>query len=100
MLTTRSTGPSAAAFALNGVLTPRFSARTSVLVLLSMIFAMLAPVVASRAQAETTPTIASDKPDYAPGELVNLTGAGWQDGESVHITVDDDQTKSWKRDVD
>ena len=83
-----------------GALTPTITARTSLLVLLSMIFAMLAPIVASPVQAETTPTITSDKLDYAPGELVTLTGAGWQEGESVHITVDDDQTKSWKRDVD
>jgi hypothetical protein len=46
------------------------------------------------------PTITSDKDDYAPGELVTLTGSNWQAGESVHINVDDDQTKKWSRDVD
>ncbi len=46
------------------------------------------------------PTITSDKADYAPGELVMLTGSNWQAGESVHINVDDDQTKSWQRNVD
>jgi hypothetical protein len=49
---------------------------------------------------ETAPTIASDKPDYAPGELVTLTGANWQPGESVHIRVNDDQGQTWSRDVD
>jgi hypothetical protein len=47
------------------------------------------------------PTITSDKADYAPGELVTLTGSNWQAGESVRIVVDDDglQEKVWKRDV-
>src|SRR5919107_803530 len=36
------------------------------------------------------PTIQSDKADYAPGELVTLTGSGWQPGESVNIVVNDD----------
>ena len=29
------------------------------------------------------PTISSDRPDYAPGEAVVLTGDGWQPGEST-----------------
>jgi hypothetical protein len=46
------------------------------------------------------PTITSDKPDYAPGELVTLTGASWQPGESVNIDVNDDQGQTWRRNVD
>src|SRR5687767_5787971 len=46
------------------------------------------------------PSIASDKPDYAPGELVTLTGSNWFAGESVNIYVNDDQGKSWSRRVD
>ena len=46
------------------------------------------------------PWIASDKSDYAPGEQVTLTGGAWQPGESVHINVNDDQTRSWERDID
>ncbi|HXF72860.1 MAG TPA: Ig-like domain-containing protein, partial [Actinomycetota bacterium] len=46
------------------------------------------------------PTIASDKPDYAPGDTVILTGEYWQPGEVVHIRVNDDQSQSWRRDVD
>lgn len=37
------------------------------------------------------PTISSDKDDYAPGELVTLTGTNWVPGETVHIRVNDDQ---------
>jgi VCBS repeat-containing protein len=46
------------------------------------------------------PTITSDKDDYAPGELVTLTGSGWQDGESVNIKVNDDAGQTWSRNVD
>src|SRR5215216_4565615 len=41
------------------------------------------------------PTIQSDKADYAPGELVTLTGSNWQPGESVHIYVNDDVGQTW-----
>jgi hypothetical protein len=44
------------------------------------------------------PTIQSDKADYAPGELVTLTGSNWQPGESVHINVNDDQGQTWSYD--
>src|SRR5215213_3868128 len=47
-----------------------------------------------------SPTIQSDQADYAPGSTVNLTGSGWQDGESVHITVNDDVGQTWSRNVD
>jgi VCBS repeat-containing protein len=46
------------------------------------------------------PTIQSDKTEYAPGQLVTLTGSGWQPGESVNIVVNDDQGKTWNRNVD
>src|SRR5215213_3404455 len=45
------------------------------------------------------PTIQSDKADYAPGELVTLTGSNWQPGESVHIVVNDTYGATWKHDV-
>ena len=44
--------------------------------------------------------ITSDKEDYAPGELVTLTGGNWQPGEVVHIRVNDDLGETWRRDVD
>src|SRR3990170_7872460 len=43
------------------------------------------------------PTIQSDKPDYAPGEYVTLTGANWQPGEAVHLFVNDDFGSTWSR---
>src|SRR5215203_223726 len=47
-----------------------------------------------------SPTIQSDKADYAPGELVTLTGGNWQPGESVNIKVNDTYGASWSRNVD
>src|SRR5215210_6336620 len=49
--------------------------------------------------ASSTPTVTSDKADYAPGELVTLTGSGWQAGESVNIKVNDDAGQTWNRNV-
>jgi hypothetical protein len=46
------------------------------------------------------PQVWSDKADYAPGELVTLSGANWAPGESVHIRVNDDAGQTWSRDVD
>ncbi|HET9615436.1 MAG TPA: hypothetical protein VFP22_11545, partial [Candidatus Limnocylindrales bacterium] len=43
------------------------------------------------------PTIASDKNDYAPGELVTLTGSNWYAGETVSIGVNDDAGSTWSR---
>ena len=51
------------------------------------------------APATGNPSVASDQPDYAPGDLVTLTGSGWQSGETIHISVDDDQGRSWQKDV-
>src|SRR5215210_7644807 len=47
-----------------------------------------------------SPSIWSDKADYAPGETVRLSGANWQPGESVHLRVNDDAGSTWSRDVD
>ena len=57
---------------------------------------------AARAEAFDLPAawIASDKPDYAPGEAVALTGGGWTPGEAVHIRVNDDAGETWSREVD
>ncbi|MDX6411096.1 MAG: hypothetical protein QOE91_612, partial [Gaiellaceae bacterium] len=46
------------------------------------------------------PTIVSDKGDYVPGEIVTLTGSGWQPGETVHLVVNDDQGKTWSHSAD
>ncbi len=47
----------------------------------------------------SSPTIGSDKPDYAAGDLVVLAGENWQPGESVQINVEDDEGKTWSREV-
>jgi hypothetical protein len=59
---------------------------------------ILAVLLTSLALADGTPTITSDLPDYAPGQTVNLFGAGWQAGEAVHIFVNDSAGSSWSRD--
>ncbi|HEX2049383.1 MAG TPA: Ig-like domain-containing protein, partial [Actinomycetota bacterium] len=46
------------------------------------------------------PSVTSDKPDYAPGELVTLTGVGWAPGETVHVEVDDNVGRTWTRAAD
>jgi len=62
------------------------------------------PAVAALAQDTATstaaPTIQSDKDDYAPGELVTLTGSNWQPGESVNVVVNDEEGQTWSRNVD
>ena len=55
----------------------------------------LAPAAAAGA-----PWIQSDKDDYPPGALVQLTGGDWQPGESVHVYVNDDQGRTWERNAD
>jgi len=47
----------------------------------------------------STPTINSDKADYAPGDAVVLSGEGWQAGESVQIDVEDSEGKTWTHQV-
>ena len=56
--------------------------------------------VAQQMLEGSTPTISSDKPDYAPGEQVTLTGTGWADGEGVHIVVNDTNGQTWTHTAD
>jgi hypothetical protein len=44
--------------------------------------------------------IQSEEAVYARGKTVTVTGSNWQPGESVHISVNDDQGKTWSRTVD
>ena len=75
-----------------------------VLLLLSAVAALLAFADSALADDPAgyagTPWVASDKPDYAPGELVTLNGGSWQAGEVVHLSVNDDQGRTWERAVD
>ena len=49
---------------------------------------LVADVTRARAQdADTPPTIASDKVAYSPGETIVLTGANWLPGEAVTIVL-------------
>jgi hypothetical protein len=66
-----------------------------------MATALLASVPAFAADEQGSgPQIWSDKADYSPGESVVLSGSGWAPSELVHITVNDDQGQTWRRDVD
>ena len=74
---------------------------------LACAFAVLVagPVAGASAMPATvetglTPTIVSDKADYAPGETVTLTGNHWPAGERVAIVVNDDAGASWRREVE
>ncbi len=52
--------------------------------------------------ANTLPAqkIQSEEAVHARGKTVTVTGSNWQPGESVHISVNDDQGKTWSRTVD
>ncbi len=73
------------------------------LLFLTIAMLLAIPAVAAFAQDTGTspaPTIQSDKADYAPGELVTLTGGGWQAGELVNIKVNDTYGATWSHNVD
>jgi VCBS repeat-containing protein len=76
---------------------------TAVLVAPLIVFAAALAVAGLPGQASAgigTPTISSDRPDYAPGETVTLNGDGWGMGEVVHIEVNDSAGQTWSREVD
>src|SRR5690348_12390707 len=62
--------------------------------LLLVVFALPTGVLLA-ANSQTGASIVSDKGDYAPGETVTLTGAGWAAGESVSILVNDTIGQTW-----
>ncbi len=74
----------------------------SVVVLLAASVFVAAPAAASTLGDGTglTPTIESDKADYAPASTVTLTGAGWSSGEAVHVNVNDNVGQTWSYNVD
>jgi hypothetical protein len=70
--------------------------------LISLFVAALAQSQVS-GETQASPTITSDKPDYAPGEVVTLTGTGWlasEPVEPVHIVVNDDAGQTWSHVAD
>ena len=68
--------------------------------LLAGLIAFSSQGLAPAAAADAAPWIQSDKDDYPPGALVQLTGGDWQPGESVHVYVNDDQGRTWERNAD
>ena len=54
---------------------------------------------ASTEVSTTEPTIRSERTDYAPGDLVVLTGENWQGDATVRVVVNDDAGQTWGRDV-
>src|SRR5215210_5637047 len=86
----------------------RLTSRLSLLILSFAVALFVFPAMAfaevvspdGTTASSITPTIQSDKADYAPGDLVTLTGSNWQPGESVHINVNDTYGASWVRNVD
>src|SRR5215212_2525122 len=83
----------------------RLRSRLSLLILSFAVALLVFPAAAMALPTDpsgtttVSPTIQSDKADYAPGELVTLTGSNWQPGESVHIVVNDTYGATWKHDV-
>lgn len=65
----------------------------------------LAPVISAAAAISVTPsvtgaTVDTDKDDYAPGETVIITGAGWAAGESIHLNLTEDPVADGPHDWD
>src|SRR5438876_6784753 len=46
--------------------------------------------LAALALPASAATVATDKPDYAPGETVTITGSGWEPGETVDLVLHED----------
>src|SRR2546430_1847098 len=46
--------------------------------------------LAALALPASAATVASDKPDYAPGQTVVITGSGWEPGETVNLVLYED----------
>src|SRR5438876_730471 len=47
-------------------------------------------LVSSAGNGNTTATVKTDKEDYAPGEVVTMTGSGWRPGEAVTLELHED----------
>ena len=57
------------------------------LVLLVSVFLLSGPLGHAEPVAQQVATIASDLPEYAPGDTVTLTGSGWTPQETVTIVL-------------
>ena len=43
-------------------------------------------------EAVTGATVKTDKPDYYPGQIVTITGSGWQPAEAVSLVLHEEPT--------
>jgi hypothetical protein len=50
------------------------------------------------ATAAAAPSLATDKPTYAPGDTINVSGSGWSAGEAVHLHVTSQDASGWTYD--
>ena len=57
------------------------------------------PPVEDVVVATASPTIQSDKADYAAGSLVTLSGENWHGDDEVRIVTNDTLGKTWSRNV-
>jgi hypothetical protein len=65
-----------------------------------VVLVALLGVARSSAMTQVTassPWIAADKADYAPGSTVHLTGGDWQPGENVRIVTNDTLGNTWSQ---
>jgi hypothetical protein len=44
-----------------------------------------------------TPTITTDKQDYAPGSVVTVTGSGWPADDSLSVFTNDSTGNTWSQ---
>jgi hypothetical protein len=77
---------------------PRGGALFTAFLLLAAVGVLLA--VPSALSDIGPPTISTGQADYAPGATVTLTGASWQPGEAVHISVNDNIGQTWSYSAD
>jgi hypothetical protein len=61
---------------------------------LGILIGLLATVAGASAA-----TVATDYPDYAPGEVVAITGAGWEPGETVVLVLHEDPAECPEREL-
>ena len=59
-----------------------------------MIFLALMVSIGGMFTAASAATLSTDKPDYAPGEVVIITGSGWLPGETVSMILHEESQLS------
>jgi hypothetical protein len=72
------------------------------IILLCLLGLLLPLALASGAVAQSGATLTTDKPDYAPGEVALISGAGFLPGELIDlsIAIQDPDTGEWAADWD